>query len=59
MILPPVDSLDVTAGAKAILDNAPQELYIEIKVDQKVVHTTKGVARSDTAPRNEGLLLYV
>lgn len=58
-ILPAVGSADMTAWAKTILANDSQELYVEIKLDQKMVNATKAVERSDIVFWDETVILYV
>ena len=57
--LPAVASADLTAWAVTIPANGPQELYVEIKVDQTVVKTTKAVERNDIVFWGEDVQLYV
>jgi len=49
----------MTAWAKTILANDSQELYVEIKLDQKMVNATKAVERSDIVFWDETVILYV
>ena len=55
-----VGSADVTARAETLGANESQELYVEIKLDQKRVHATTAAERNDvTVIWNSKLLLYV
>jgi hypothetical protein len=54
-----VGSADVTAWAKNLPDNEPQELYVEIRLDDTVVQATGMVKRNEILSWNEELLLYV
>jgi hypothetical protein len=49
----------VTAWATAIPANGSQELYVEIKMDQRIVNATKAVDRNDIVFWDEDVLLYV
>jgi len=57
--LPAVESADVTAWAATIPANGSQKLYVEVKVDQTIVHATKAVERNDIVIWDDDILLYV
>ena len=59
MILPLVDSVDVTAWAESIPDNDPRQLHIEIRQEQMGVQAAEAVKRSGILTWNEEFLLYV
>jgi hypothetical protein len=58
-ILPPVGSADVTPWVEDIPDGEPQELSVEIRLDQVRAHVTEAVERSTTLSWNEELIMYV
>jgi hypothetical protein len=49
----------VTVWATTIPADGSQELYVEIKVDQRIVNATKAVHRNDIVFWDEDVLLYV
>src|ERR1700691_1257566 len=53
MILPLVDSVDVTAWAESIPDNDPRQLHIEIRQEQMGVQAAEAVKRSGILTWNE------
>jgi hypothetical protein len=54
-----VDSADLTAWAATFPANGSQELYVEIKMDQRIVNATKAVDRNEIVFWDEDVLMYV
>jgi hypothetical protein len=59
VILPPVNSADVTAWAESLPDTAAEVLCMEIRVDQMLVQTMKAVKRSTLLTWDEIVPMYV